>query len=145
MITLQQGKQIREYFSDQPVDAVYLFGSQTNNKANKLSDIDFAVLFQPQVNRSDRFDLRLEYMSKLGTITGFPDQTDVIDLELAPLPLKFSAIHPRRDIYISDKNRKVLFEAETMSHYFDYSYYMRQNTLISLASISKMQCNINKI
>lgn len=145
MITLKQKEKIKEYFSHQPVDAVYLFGSQTNDKANKLSDIDFAVLFKPEINQSDRFDLRLEYMSKLGVITGFPDQADVIDLELAPLPLKFSAIHPRHDIYISDKNRKVLFEAETMSGYFDYSYYMRQNTLISLASISKMQYSINKI
>jgi predicted nucleotidyltransferase len=136
MLTKSQTYQLRTYFSNQPVDAVYLFGSQTNDRANKLSDLDVGVLFKKNIDDSRRFDLELDYMYQVGKIAGFPDKVDVVDLERAPLALKFSAIIPRQDIMVGDKNRRTDFEFETLSRYFDYSYFIRQNTLSSLASIA---------
>lgn len=69
------------YFAAQPVDVVYLFGSQATGKNNKMSDIDVAVLFAGGLTDSERFDLRLEYMSQVGHFTGFNDKAEVIDLD----------------------------------------------------------------
>jgi len=60
MITQGQLNQLKEYFSHQPVDVVYLFGSQATKKATKLSDYDIGVLFREGIDSSKRFDLILK-------------------------------------------------------------------------------------
>lgn len=45
-------------------DLVYLFGSYAKGTNNKLSDIDFAFLFDDKYNNSKLFDLRLEKKGK---------------------------------------------------------------------------------
>lgn len=126
------------YFATQPVDAVYLFGSQATGNVNAMSDIDVAVLFAEGLSDSERFDLRLAYMSQVGRLTGFADKAEVIDLGKVPLALQFSAIHPRQELYVRHPSRRTLFEAEVASRYFDYQYFVKQNTHVSLASMSQM-------
>lgn len=137
MLTPFQRQKIKEYFAKQPVEVVYLFGSQATGKANKLSDVDFAVLFKPSLSSSKRFDLRLEFMSELGRILK-RDDAEVVDLEEAPVALRYSAIAPRHQIYIADDDKRAVFEAETTSRYFDELYFIKQNTYYSLSSIAKM-------
>jgi len=138
MITQEQRDKLREYFSTQPVEVVYLFGSQTNGKANKLSDVDLAVLFKEGLSQSERFDLRLEYMNKAGEILKMPDKTEVIDLKSVSLVFQRQAIFLRDIIFESDKSRRSVFEARVNSRYFDYEYFIKENTKYSLASIGRV-------
>ena len=130
--------QLKKYFTTQPVDVVYLFGSQATNKATKLSDIDLAVLFKEGLNSSKRFDLRLDIIS---TVCGILERkrVDVVDLDEAPIALRFSAIFPKKELYVVNNTRRVIFEADTSSRYFDQVYFIKQNTLNSLASIADMK------
>lgn len=138
MINQNQLNQLKKYFAKEPVDAVYLFGSQASGRATKLSDYDIGVLFKSRVDQSKRFDLKLKIISELcGVLKA--ERVDVVDLEEAPIALQYSAIFPRKEIYVSDNDRKVLFEADILSRYFDYAYFIQQNTQYSLNSISKMR------
>lgn len=137
MIDKEKMKKLREYFSTQPVDVVYLFGSQATGKATKLSDYDIGVLFKTEIDQSKRFDLRLEMISKVCGILKV-ERVDVVDLIQTPIPLRYSAISPRKEIFTADNSKRALFEAETLSKYFDYAYFIKQNTQYSLNSISKM-------
>lgn len=137
MINQQKIKQLTDYFTTQPVDVVYLFGSQATGKATNLSDYDIGILFKSGINQSKRFDLKLEIISRLsGFLKG--ERVDVVDLEQAPLTLRYSAILPKKEIFTLNNSRRVLFEAETLSKFFDYEYFIKQNTKYSLKSISRM-------
>lgn len=136
MITKQQEQKIKDYFASQPVELVYLFGSQATGKTTPLSDYDFAVLFQKNLGKNKRFDLRLKYMGDLGIILK-SDEVEVLDLNDASLYFRYAAIAPRHDLYVVDEKERALFEAETTSLYFDEAYFLKQNTFYSLPSIAK--------
>lgn len=138
MISQKKLNQLKQYFATQPVDVIYLFGSQATKKATKLSDADLGVLFKEGLSHSKRFDLRLEYTAKTSGILGL-ERVDVVDLELAPLTLKYSSVSPRKEIYNRNDKRRAVFEAETTSRYFDQVYFIKQNTRNSLASIAQMK------
>ena len=131
--------QLKKYFATQPVDVVYLFGSQVKGKSRSNSDLDIGVLFKEGLSKSKRFDLRLEYMSAVGLMTDFPDKVDVVDLEEASTALRYSAVSAKQEIVSLNDDRRALFEAETNSRYFDLDYYIKQNTHYSLASIARMK------
>lgn len=137
MLTQEQLDQLKKYFAAQPVDVVYLFGSQATGKTNKLSDIDIGVLFKENLSDSTCFDLRVKMTADLSGISK-TDQVDVVDLEKAPIALRYSAISPKKEILTVNNNRRAVFEAETNSYYFDYVYYIKQNTKNSLISIARM-------
>lgn len=137
MITDAQKCELAAYFAAQPVDAVYLFGSQTTDKANKLSDIDVAVLFSEGLDDKQRFDLRLSMMGDVGKISHFYDNAEVIDLAKVPLALQYSAIAPRQELLVKNPARQAVFEAEVLSKYFDYLYFIKINTRVGLAAMAR--------
>ena len=136
MLTPEQKKQIRAYFQTQPVELVYLFGSQTTKQTTPLSDYDFGILFQQNIDKSKSFDLKLEYMGQLAKILR-TDKVDVVDLNQAPLTLLYSTIAPRYDIYVKSEDKRIDFEHKILSQYLDRLYYIRRHSLISLATIAK--------
>lgn len=138
MITDQQKRKLADYFSTQPVDVVYLFGSQATGREHTASDVDIAVLFRPDVDRRTRFDLRLQFTSAVGRITGHPDHSDVIDLEEAPLALQMDAIRSRTLIVERDHTRSSQFDATVRTRYFDYVPLIKQNTPISLRAFAAL-------
>lgn len=138
MITDEQKTKLADYFSTQPVDAVYLFGSQVTGKMHAESDVDVAVLFRQDVDRRTRFDFRLQFASAVGRITGHPDHSDVVDLEEAPLALQMEAIRSRNLILERDHSRSSQFDAAVRTRYFDYVLLIKQNTPISLRAFAAL-------
>ena len=136
MLTKKQLDHVKKYFATQPVDVVYLFGSQATGKTNKFSDTDIGVLFKKSLTKSERFDLRMGMIDEL--IGLIKQNVDVVDLQEAPIALKFSAVFPRKEILVRNNNRRAVFEAETNSLYYDYVYYIKENTKTSLISMSNM-------
>jgi len=127
MITQGQLNQLKEYFSQRPVDVVYLFGSQATEKANKLSDVDVGVLFSEGLDEGKRFDLRVRMAGDLPGIFKV-EQVDVVDLDKAPLKFKYQIIAPKK--VILSKNRQRMIE---MEHHFVHSYLDFQPYLYNIA------------
>lgn len=143
MLMQKQLDQIKEYFTTQPVDVVYLFGSQATGKATPLSDFDFAVLFKENISQGKRFDLKLKYMGDLGIILR-TDTVEILDLNQAPLYFRYSAIAPRIDLVVKNEPERIDFEQKTMSEYFDRLYYLKRHTKISLANIAERGFGLNE-
>lgn len=139
MLDKTQKELIERYLKGQrTIDVAYLFGSQTTNKSNNLSDVDIAVLFKQKLSTNTRFSEKLRLMGGLSDILQRND-VEVVDLNSANTPLRFSAIENRSLLTVNSNLERVLFEADTMSRYQDYKYYLDLNTKNSLASISRME------
>lgn len=106
------------YFATQPVDAVYLFGSQATGNVNAMSDIDVAVLFAEGLSDSERFDLRLAVMGDIGVILK-RDDVEVIDLAKAPLSLAYQVVYPKYMLYCRSRDRVVALEEKVIKHHID--------------------------
>lgn len=139
MITKTDRQKIEEYLAGQgDIDVAYLFGSQANGKANKLSDVDIAVLFNKKLSNIERFRKKLDIMGSIGSLLKRND-VEVVDLNSAPLTICFSAIENRDLLYVGNNDTRVNFESGTSLRYQDYNYFMNVNSQISLLSISRME------
>jgi predicted nucleotidyltransferase len=131
-----QRLKLKKYFQTQPVELVYLFGSQAEGRTTPLSDYDFAVLFKENLSSSKRFERKLRYITDLGKILS-TDKVEILDLNSAPPNFRFAAFAPRQEIYVKDEEKRVDFEFQTMEEFFDRLYYLRRHALVSLAKIAK--------
>ncbi len=61
-------------------EAVYLFGSFSNNTFNKSSDIDIAVLYKNRLNRTELFKKQEELFLKFDRNIDLVDLQDVNDV-----------------------------------------------------------------
>lgn len=139
MLTNNDRQKIEKYLANQNnIDVAYLFGSQSTKKANVLSDIDIAILFEKKIPHIERFNKKLNIMGELGTLLK-RDDVEVVDLNSADTALKFSAIENRDLLLVKSDLARALFEADTMTKYQDYKYYINLNTKYSLESFSRME------
>ena len=109
---------LKSYFSKQPVELVYLFGSMAKGLGKAYSDIDFAILFKKELSGQKRFDLKLKIIGDLCFILK-TDSIDVVDLKDASPFLKFEAMKPRYEIFILEfseifTTKEILDELEDM-------------------------------
>jgi len=136
MLNKFQKQKLEKYFGKEPVVLVYLFGSQAEEKGTPLSDYDFAVLFEENLSRRERFQLRLKYITEVGKIFG-SDRVEFLDLAEAPIQFRYSAFRPRKEIFIKDERERVKFEHQTMEEYFERLYYLKRHSLTSLKNIAR--------
>ena len=123
MLTQIQNNTIQSIFKNEPVDAVYLFGSQAEGTATKDSDYDIAVVFQKKLTSSERFEARMRYISALDAIFG-DRKSEVVDFEALPTKYKYHVIAPRKMIYNNNRDRIVDLEVSTTRHYLDMKPYL---------------------
>lgn len=118
--------QLHSYFTDKPVELVYLFGSLAEGKEKSTSDVDIAVLFSPNLSKQKRFDVKLSVISDMSMFLK-TDKIDVVDLADASAFLKFEAIKNRKEIFARSESRRVTFEKRVLSEYFDRTYYIKRH------------------
>ncbi|MBI5620550.1 nucleotidyltransferase domain-containing protein [Candidatus Gottesmanbacteria bacterium] len=118
MITNVQKQKLAAYFAAQPVDAVYLFGSQATGKDNSLSDVDIAVLFREGLDSRARSNKKIEMIGDVGSILKRND-VEILDLDQAPPVFRYQAIAPKNTIYSNNITRMVSFEMDAIQKYFD--------------------------
>ena len=135
MLTDDQKHRIIQYVQNKPIELVYLFGSQATGRAGPLSDYDFAVLFNDELNASQRFDAKLDLISELLGIVK-TDHVDVVDLNVAPNGFCYSAIFPKEELFVRSKEIMSEFEFQTLSETFDREYYVKRHTKESLKIIA---------
>jgi hypothetical protein len=77
-------------------------------KDGKSSDLDIAILFKPGLSKYERFDLRLAGR-----------ETDMVDMEAAPLYLQHQVRKTGRLIAEKDHTYRVNFDIRSRREYFD--------------------------
>ena len=139
MLSKNDKQNISDYLAKRKdIQVAYLFGSQASGKADNLSDIDIAILFNAGLTVVQRFEQKLKIMGDVGSLLG-RDDVEVVDLNSAPVALRFSAIENREILFVNDDNDRVDFESRVMTMYQDYKYFMNINSQNSLESIARME------
>lgn len=136
MIADTDKQALARYFAAQPVDAVYLFGSQATEKANKLSDVDIAVLFQENMDSSARFDKKIRMIGDVGSILKRND-VEVLDLSQATPMFRYEAIASKTVLYARNRTRMVSFETDAIRNYFDLRPLLLRLTKRKLALLAQ--------
>jgi predicted nucleotidyltransferase len=107
-----------DYLAQQPeVVAAALFGSVARNQANNLSDVDIAVLLDPDLELETSIERQLELMVALDEFAAPEVQVTLLN-RAAPM-LAYQAIRHRMLLYERDRFERVAFEVRTMKRYFD--------------------------
>ena len=119
MITDEHLVEIEKLMRRHNVTAGYMFGSHATGRANQLSDVDIAVLFAEGVDKQHRFNAVLDMISDFQAMLGVRE-VDVVDMEEAPLSLRFNILRDGLLLYCSDAARRVEFCARSRSLYFDF-------------------------
>jgi len=111
----------------QEIHFAYLFGSLARGTQNRLSDVDVAVLLDPELLARPHPELSYGYkahlitelMSQLGT-----NEIDVVILNHASPFLRFQVL--RDGIVICETNReeRIRFQAQALSRYFDLKPFL---------------------
>ncbi len=99
----------------------YLFGSLAKGECNQSSDVDIAVLLNPEIPVASLYDvyrdLHVGIYETIGT-----ERFDLVLLNKAPLTLKFTIIAEGKLIYA--RSTKILneFELDVLRKYQDTAY-----------------------
>jgi|SRR3989344_899543 len=111
-------KRLKEMPDFNRVKFVFLFGSYSQGKQNKMSDIDFAVYYEGEKDK--RFKFRLKLSTKL------PDEYDIQIFQDLPIfvrkeILKGKLIYKTDIAFASDKAYETIKEFDSFKkYYYDY-------------------------
>ena len=100
------------------VALAYLYGSQARGDIGPLSDVDIAVLFQPDIASSDRSDRLLDLIGELMTVFKRSD-VFVADLVNASPLLRHRVYRDGRLLYCADNRLRLKFMTEALRDYED--------------------------
>ncbi len=111
-------KKLKEMPDFNRVKFIFLFGSYSQGKQNKMSDIDFAVYYEG--DKDKRFKFRLKLSTKL------PDEYDIQIFQDLPIfvrneILKGRLIYKTSIAFASDKAYETIKEFDNFKkYYYDY-------------------------
>ncbi|MBS3943699.1 MAG: nucleotidyltransferase domain-containing protein [Dethiobacter sp.] len=109
-------------FASMPeVQAVFLFGSYGTVYQTPLSDIDFAVYYNREQTLQDEAALLNSLTIALDT-----DQVDLVNLNKAPLVLRFRVINDGRIIFERDPVTTSDFMESVIKYYQDFAITMNK-------------------
>lgn len=112
----------------------YLFGSYAAGSPHRGSDIDIAVYLRPDLDKMERFRLRLLIADLLSDLFGL--KVDLIDLAAAPLSLQHCILRQKILILERDIRSRTSFEVASRREYFDLQRVLerRSEALINRVS-----------
>jgi hypothetical protein len=106
------------YLAGQPgVVAAYLFGSVAEGRADRLSDVDMAVLFDRELEAEEMVERQLGFMTDLEEYT--QAQVQVVALNQAPPLLAYQVVRHGILLYERNRDERIDFEVRTRKIYFD--------------------------
>jgi uncharacterized protein len=113
-------EQLRAVLRQHGVSVAYLFGSVACGDAGPLGDVDVAVLFGRRLSREEAWDATLRLGADVPI--ALRREADLVVPETAPPTLRFAAIDEGLLILNDDDDRRVEFEARTISEYLDTAH-----------------------
>jgi predicted nucleotidyltransferase len=113
-------QRILEYFEKRrEVVALFLFGTFDTEKERPDSDIDLAVLIDPQKTKDNSYEmLKAEYYNTSPDFSLL--DVDIVILNAAPTSLKYEILKTGRILLDRNPDLRRLFTALTLQEYFDY-------------------------
>ena len=112
-----------EIRKDQRIILAFLFGSQASSTANRLSDVDIALLLSPDVARAQYLQVRLHYIAAFSSILQ-TDRVDIALLNTAPPLLANEAIQGRL-LFERSPEARVKYIVDVQRKYLDLKYFYR--------------------
>lgn len=104
---------------NQEIAALYLVGSAADGTVKPLSDLDFALLVSGCLPKPERSRLENVLYHRLVQYFG-TEEIDLIDLNEAPLSIRYGILKRRRLLYSSNRVAVVDFEYSTILEYLDF-------------------------
>lgn len=95
------------------IEAIYLYGSAAEGRANALSDVDVALLAQRDQDARRLWRLEDRWASQ------FPEWLDLRVLNFAPVAFQFEVITHGRRLWCRDLTRVAEFESWVRRRYWD--------------------------
>ena len=105
-------------FQENGVKVAYLFGSQADDTAGPLSDIDIGVLFADSLSQQELFRRRLRLISDLIGLF-HSNRIEVVMLNQAPPALRFNVIKQGKVLHNEDEALRVRCEVGILSEFLD--------------------------
>ncbi len=124
MINKKVLSQLNKLFSLYPIEAAYLFGSQIKGQPSKLSDVDIAVLFEPNRFASLSLEVSLNLIGDLKKIFK-KEKIDLTILNGASPVIKQQAVLSGQRLYCQNRNEILNFEKRALQEYED-TIFLRQ-------------------
>jgi len=118
---------LRGLFQEHGVVLAYLFGSQAEGRAGPLSDLDFAVLFGPDVPREAWADRQIKLMGKLMDLFA-RDDVDLVVLNRATPVMAHQVAVRGRVLYEAQKGTRARFQVSALHRYEDTRHLRRIQT-----------------
>jgi hypothetical protein len=133
--------ELRRYFSESAPEGVvsaYLFGSYSEARAHRESDVDVGVLLDRRVfaTNPDRFEARLRLIGLLGSALGRGD-VDLVILNDAPPGLGARIVTRGRRLYCSDVELDHAFVRDVQLRAADLVPFLRRMREIKLEAIKR--------
>ena len=111
-------RKVSAFFSKKPeIEAVYLFGSQSNASAKKDSDIDIALLVGKKVPLEGFDTPQGRYSLDLRKVLG--KAVDIVDLSNASVDFAYRVIADGQVLKGADSRKRIEFEERILKVYFD--------------------------
>lgn len=111
--------EIAESFNN--IEAVYLFGSQAENRANENSDIDIGILLKEDTSKKIKVELYKEFV-KAGL-----DKIDLVILNRASYLLAFEVVKNNNLIYKKENFDAASYQSLVIKKFLDFKYYLNIN------------------
>jgi len=113
-------EKLNKYFDEhEEILFAIIFGSTAKGTANKISDVDIAVMISPNFNESFPFGYQAELITDFMRILK-RNGVDVVILNEAPIALKHEILRYGKFIYVRDKQARIKFQVDTINQYEDY-------------------------
>lgn len=117
---LQRKACVEEVFTHYPVKIAYLYGSTARGQATPLSDVDIAVVLDPERYKiEEKLKLELAIEDEIALQCDIP-KAEVRIINDAPIIFKGEVITDGVRLYSCDEDFRVGFETRTRMEYFDY-------------------------
>ncbi len=129
-------KKSAEILKEEPrIFFAYLFGSYAVGKANRHSDADIAVYFNPELDKMERFNLRLKISDLLSDALGI--EVDIVDVATAPVSLQHRVLRQKQLIMEREPKQRVSFEVASRREYFDLQRHLERRTDVLINGVGE--------
>ncbi len=100
--------------------ALYLYGSHAQGRANKLSDVDVALLAEPGLSRHQLWNIEDRWSAQ------WPEIVDLHLLNLAPLPFRYEVTAQGQRLWARNLGAVADWESLTWRRYWDLQPHLEQ-------------------
>lgn len=97
----------------------YLFGSQANGTASRLSDVDIGLVLRPNLIQKERHQILGKIFSDVSRLLK-TDFIDLVDLQQAPVLLRYKAVMEGTCLFANDRTDMNRFTMDTVKLFEDF-------------------------